>query len=396
MQKVFITGLGTISSIGDNVNASLHSLINKKPGISEIEILKTSLRLPSGEIKKDNKELKKIAGIKSKKTFSRSSLLGIIAAKEALHLSGIDPQQFKTGLFNGTSVGGMDRGEIFYKNYLQHTKINLSDAIVHDCGEGTMAITNFLNISGFSTTVSTACSSAANAIMQAAKMIKAGLLDCALAGGADGFSIFTINGFNSLMILSAEKCRPFDKNRNGLNLGEGAGFIMLESEKNMLKSKSKPLAELTGYGNACDAFHQTASSENGQGAYLAMAKALAVNNIKQNKISYINAHGTATINNDLSEGTAIERIFQNNVPPYSSTKAFTGHTLAASGGIEAVFSVLAIQNGLVFPNLNFEEKSEGLLSLPEKNLLQNKNIQHVMSNSFGFGGNNSSLIFSKC
>jgi 3-oxoacyl-[acyl-carrier-protein] synthase-1 len=222
------------------------------------------------------------------------------------------------------------------------------------------------------------------------------MLERAVAGGADALSLFTINGFNSLMILSDEFCRPFDGRRKGLNLGEGAGYVVLESEKSLMKSGKEPLAELTGYGNACDAFHQTASSADGQGACLAMTKALETAGLAPSDVDYINVHGTGTVNNDLSEGTAIARIFGKDVPPFSSTKAYTGHTLAAAGGIEAVFSVLALQHKVVFPNLHFGEPMPELRMQPVTQWGTGKQLKHVLSNSFGFGGNNSSLLFSKC
>jgi 3-oxoacyl-(acyl-carrier-protein) synthase len=195
------------------------------------------------------------------------------------------------------------------------------------------------------------------------------------------------------MILDTEHCKPFDAERKGLNLGEGAGFIVIESER-AAKNK-KILAELSGYGNANDAYHQTASSPDGAGAYLAMEKAFHISGLKPADIDYINAHGTGTTINDLSEGTAIERIFDKKVPAISSTKPFTGHTLAACGGIEAVFAVLAIQHNLVFPSLNYSHPMPELSFQPTTELKKNKTIDHVLSNSFGFGGNTSALIFSR-
>ena len=155
------------------------------------------------------------------------------------------------------------------------------------------------------------------------------------------------------------------------------------------------MAELTGYGNACDAFHQTASSPEGNGAYLAMKKAIEASGISLEEIDYINVHGTGTQNNDLSEGKAMERIFGTKVPPFSSTKAFTGHTLGAAGGIEAVLSVLAIKHGLIYPNLNFIQPMKELPFKPVTQLMTHVNLRNVLSNSFGFGGNNTALIISK-
>jgi 3-oxoacyl-[acyl-carrier-protein] synthase-1 len=204
-----------------------------------------------------------------------------------------------------------------------------------------------------------------------------------------------MNGFNTLMILDKEPCKPFDDNRMGLNLGEGAAFLVLESEELVKKTGKKVLAELTGYGNSCEAFHQTASTPEGKGAYMAMKEALDRSELKPEQIDYINAHGTGTDNNDLSEGRAIETLFGTNPPKVSSTKAYTGHTTSAAGGVEAVLSVLAIQHNMIFPNLNFKTQMKELSFSPVTELLENVKVDHVLSNSFGFGGNNSALIFSR-
>jgi 3-oxoacyl-[acyl-carrier-protein] synthase-1 len=196
------------------------------------------------------------------------------------------------------------------------------------------------------------------------------------------------------MILSNTDCAPFDANRTGLNLGEAAAYLVLESDAIVKKENKAVLAYVAGYGNANDAFHQTASSENGEGAFLAMQKALTVANIQPKDINYINVHGTATPNNDISEGQAIKRIFAPVIPDFSSTKAFTGHTLAAAGAIEAVYSILALQNNVMFPNLNFNTPISELQMTPVTKVTK-KTLEYVLSNSFGFGGNCSTLIFSK-
>jgi 3-oxoacyl-[acyl-carrier-protein] synthase-1 len=176
-------------------------------------------------------------------------------------------------------------------------------------------------------TVSTACSSSANSILFAARLIRQGILDVAIAGGADALTRFTLNGFNTLMILDREPCRPFDAKRNGLNLGEGAGYVVLASER-VAASAPKTYGRLSGYCNANDAYHQTASSPEGTGASLAMQGALKKSNLDPADIGYINLHGTGTQNNDLSEGMAVQKIFAPYYPPMSSTKAFTGIRLA--------------------------------------------------------------------
>jgi 3-oxoacyl-[acyl-carrier-protein] synthase-1 len=231
--------------------------------------------------------------------------------------------------------------------------------------------------------------------MLGARMIKNNQLDRVIVGGADSLTKFTINGFKTLMILDKDLCRPFDENRNGLILGEGAAYLVLESEKEVRKTGKKVYAELKGYANANDAFHQTASSPEGKGAFLAMKQAIDISQLTEKDIDYINVHGTGTMNNDLSEGRALERLFQNKVPPLSSTKSYTGHTLAACGSIEAVYSVLSIQKNTIFPNLHFQTQMKELSFSPVTELRENITVTNVLSNSFGFGGNNTSLIFSK-
>jgi 3-oxoacyl-[acyl-carrier-protein] synthase-1 len=324
-------------------------------------------------------------------------LLGLIAVEQALSNAGIeDINEFRTGLISATTVGGMDRTEKFFKRFLKDKSHGrLRDIITHDMGDSTEKIANAYGIKDYVTTISTACSSSANAILLGSRMIEHGLLDRVLVGGVDALTLFTINGFNSLMILDRTGCKPFDNERNGLTLGEGAGFMVIESERVAAKKGNKILCEVSGYGNACDAFHQTASSPDGDGAFLSMQKALLKAEITPDKIEYINAHGTGTKNNDLSEGKAIERLFGNKVPHCSSTKSFTGHTLGAAGAIEAIFCVMAIENQCIWPNLNFSHKMSELDFTPVTAFKNNIPIRNILSNSFGFGGNNTSLIFSR-
>ncbi len=397
MPRVFVTGIGIITSIGYNAKEVLHSLVNKKTGIGKISHIESvyANEIPAAEIAASNNELMSLAECRDQGTFTRTALLGIIASKQAVNNAKLTPDDLvDAAIISGTTVGGMDRSEIFYKSYNKNRNSGrLRDVIGHDCGDSTERMANHLGIKGFLSTINTACSSSANAIMLAARMIKAGKIKRAVAGGVDSLTRFTLNGFNSLMILDREQCRPFDENRNGLNLGEGAAFLVLESEE-AIQNRKPVLGVISGYGNACDAYHQTASSPDGNGAYLAMMKALEQAALKPEAIDYINAHGTGTKNNDLSEGLALQRIF-NRVPHCSSTKSYTGHTLGAAGAIEAVISILSIQNNCIFPNLNHSAKMNELHFIPVQDLIQNISISHILSNSFGFGGNNSSLIFSR-
>jgi len=394
---VAITGMGIISAIGNSVEENFISLVNNKVGITTIENISTvhATVIKVGEIKKTNQQLADELQLSSENNFSRTAMLGAIAAKQAVQNAGITSiNEYKTGLISATSVAGMDMTEKYYYDYFENTALTKYISS-HDCGDVTHKIADELGLEGMVTTISTACSSAANAIMLGARLIKAGKLDRVIVGGTDALAKFTINGFKTLMILSDSDNMPFDNNRKGLNLGEAAAFLVLESDVIVKKENKKVLARVSGYGNANDAFHQTASSENGDGAFLAMEKAFQVAGLKPEQIDYINVHGTATPNNDLSEGRALVRIFgEEKVPDFSSTKPYTGHTLAAAAAIEAVYSVLAIQNNVVFPNLNFKTPMEEFNLVPQT-ALKHKNIEHVLSNSFGFGGNCSTLIFSK-
>ncbi|QOG03080.1 beta-ketoacyl-[acyl-carrier-protein] synthase family protein [Flavobacterium sp. MDT1-60] len=397
MKGVAITGMGIISSIGNSVEENYISLIENKIGISQIQNIPTvhADMIKVGEIKKTNEELVAELQLSENNNFSRTAMIGTLAAKQAVENAGITSiNEFRTGLISATSVGGMDMTEKYYYEYFENPDL-VKYISCHDGGDVAEKIASELELKGMVTTISTACSSAANSIMLGARLIKTGKLDRVIVGGTDALAKFTINGFKTLMILSDDYNKPFDNTRKGLNLGEAAAYLVLESDEMVQKYDKKVLARVSGYGNANDAFHQTASSENGDGAYLAMKKAFEVSGLNPSEIDYINVHGTATPNNDLSEGRALLRIYEDGkVPDFSSTKPFTGHTLAAAAAIEAVYSVLAIQNSVVYPNLNFEVPMEEFELKPQTSLRM-KNIEHVLSNSFGFGGNCSTLIFSK-
>ena len=392
-----ITGMGIVSAIGLSVAENLFSLGQSQSGISRLDNFATRHRdhVLVGEIKLSNSELEDQIGLQKGHSVTRTGMLGILAAREAVGQARlqIGDSSIRTGLISATSVGGMDKTKKYFYTYAEKPELQ-HYILSHDAGVSTQQIADDLGLKGLVTTVSTACSSAANAIMLGARLIKSGRLDRVIVGGTDALSKFTLNGFNTLMILSDTYCKPFDQHRKGLNLGEAAAYLVLESAELIAREQKPVLAYLSGYGNANDAFHQTASSENGEGAFLAMQKAFSVSGIATEQVDYINVHGTATPNNDLSEGRALLRAFGSDVPLFSSTKAFTGHTLAAAAAIEAVYSILAIQEGVVFPSLNFETPMEEFDLIPQSTLLR-KDINYVLSNSFGFGGNCSTLIFGR-
>lgn len=391
--EVYISGLGVVSSIGCNLEENLHALETGKSGIEPVRILDFPEELLVGEVKLGNDELAERTGV-DRSPISRTSLLGLMAAREAWGQNKQD-RELRTGIISATSVGGMDLTERFYADLLKGNHADYQVLKCHDSGTTTERIAKELGISGYVNTLSTACSSAANAIMLGARMIRSGKLDRVLVGGTDALSRFTIKGFGALMIYDKEWCRPFDDSRVGLNLGEAAGFLVLENEKSLGKTRNQPICKVIGWDNAADAYHQTASSPDGKGATLAIGNAIKQAGIGPDEISYINVHGTGTKNNDLSESVALINIFgKETVPPFSSTKAFTGHTLAAAGAIEAVFSVLAIRDGVLFPNLNYRTAIRETGLVPVTTLRRNQSVTNVLSNSFGFGGNNTSLVFS--
>ncbi len=392
MTKIAVTGIGIISSIGDNVEQTYNSLVNKKSGIGPVEILQTKHKdeFKVGEIKHSNDRLIQILNVNPDLPWTRTALIGLIACKQAIEDSGISADK-DTALISATTVGGMDQSERHYYDMLSGKHMEYVDT--HHAGNSTEMIAQDCGIGGIVSTISTACSSSLNSILFGSRLIKNGLAKKVIAGGTDSLSRFTLNGFNTLMILDRDHCRPFDSTRTGLNLGEGAAYLVLEDYEDALKEGKKIYAIVSGYANANDAHHQTASSDNGEGPFLSMKNALLQAGLKPVDIDYINAHGTGTENNDLTESIALTRLFSV-VPPFSSTKAYTGHTLGAAGAVEAIISILALNHNLAFPNINFNNKIEEVEISPVNELTELEKVSHVLTNSFGFGGNDSSLIFS--
>ena len=314
-------------------------------------------------------------------------LLGTLALREALAMAGISSEHLAdVALVSGTTVADMDCAERCFDAAQSCNSLG-------DCGRSTEEMVQHIGPFGFVTTCSTACSSAANAFILGANLLRSGRFKQVVVGGTECLSRFHFNGFRSLMILDGEPCRPFDDTRAGLNLGEGAAFVVLETAENAVQRGAEALAELSGWGNACDAFHQTASSDDGIGAVLSMRQALKRAALQPADIDYVNAHGTGTPNNDASESAALHSVFGEKAPPVSSTKSRTGHTTSASGSIEAVICLLAMRQGFIPCNLNWQHAmADGIV--PVAQTLREQQLRHVLCNSFGFGGNDTSLVFS--
>lgn len=394
--NIAITGLGIICAIGNNSQQVLDSLVNRKTGVGMMKYLQSChTELPVGEVKLSDDELKTLLGLPVESLYSRTTLLGAVAVKQAMADAGLSADMLagkKVVLISGTTVGGMDVTERILadmREVLQTPNANRSTPIDyvkrHDCGSTTNEIAQICGLNCEVCTISTACSSAINSIIVGCEMLRSGEADLVIAGGSEALSKFHLNGFNTLHILDTEVCRPFDATRVGLNLGEGAAFVVLQ------KDKADGKAYIGGYGNKCDAFHQTASSDDGEGAYLAMCEALESSGIDKSQIDYVNAHGTGTPNNDPSESVALKRIFGDDMPLVSSTKGFTGHTTSASGSIETVICVLAMQNNFVPVSYGFSLVDEACIHPFEGDDKQHR-MDYVICNSFGFGGNDSSLL----
>lgn len=401
-RQIVVTGIGAVSAIGCTPEQMLEALIGRRSGVGPIDHLLTAHReFPCGEVKLSNEQMAEILGLPPGGAYTRTFLIGAIALRQAIGRAGLRPDELpRCGFINGATVGGMDKSELYYTDF--RTTLDHKEYIAtHDCGTCSDMIAEQAGRFAFVTTLSTACSSAANAIILGANMIEAGQCEMAVVGGSECLTKYHLNGFNTLKILDTEQCRPFDQSRAGINLGEGAAYLVIETAESAARRGATPLCAISGWGNACDAHHQTASSPQGEGAYLAMSKALAMAGLSPADIAYVNAHGTGTVNNDETEAAALARIFSQNSqssrlpqPWISSTKSYTGHTTSASGSIESVICILAMRHGIVPANLGLINPiaDDKLRFAPGEVLHQP--LARVMCNSFGFGGNDSSLIFS--
>jgi 3-oxoacyl-(acyl-carrier-protein) synthase len=387
--------MGVISAIGNAVAENHQSLKDATCGVSKaLDLFPTKYAglLPFGQVQISTADLQKKLQV-TEPGVTRTTLLALHALNEAIADCGITTEEIQaldTALIGANTVGGMCLTDELYNDANKIT--DGSDYLSsYDCASVNLYLQKHFKINGIVNTINTACSSSANAIMYGAMLMKNGYAKRAIVGGTDSLAKFTINGFNALHILSDEFCTPFDEGRKGLNLGEGAAFLILEKEED-IKGR-KVYAALTGYSNANDAYHPSSLSDEGDGPFLSMQGALNIANLSADKIDFINAHGTGTENNDEVESRAMMRLFDH-PPAFASSKGNIGHTLGASGAIEAVYSILSLIHQEVYQNLHFKNaiSSTGLLPVQSYTKMP---VNHVMSNSFGFGGSCSSLIFSK-
>ncbi len=387
--------MGVISAIGNSVAENRQALKDGICGVKkELDLFPSKYAgvLPFGQVHISSESLRQQLQI-TEPGVTRTSLLAVHALEQAVKNSGLstaDISSAETALIGANTVGGMCLTDELYAD-ANTTSGGSEYTSSYDSASVNLFLQRHYKMNGIINTINTACSSSANAIMYGAMLLQNGFAKRAIVGGTDSLAKFTINGFNALHILSNEICTPFDEGRKGLNLGEGAAFLILEKEEDI--NGKKVYAELTGYCNTNDAYHPSSLSDEGDGPFLSMQGALKLANLTADKIDFINAHGTATENNDQVESKAMIRLFDK-TPAFASTKGNIGHTLGAAGAIEAVYSILSLLHQEVYASLHFKNiiPSTGLTPVQ---FYKKMPVKHVMSNSFGFGGNCSSLIFSK-
>ena len=390
-----ITGTGIICSVGGDSESVWQSLILGKCGLGPLTLFHSARygQAPVAEVAVDLEPL--CAGAVRG---SRSDKLAYLAVRQALAAAGLGTSMgrfgSRAGMVLGATVGGVLGSEKFLGGVLRRNVHRYGNLRYHECASATDVCAKAFGCFGPTTTISTACSGGAMAIALAGRLIESGAADVVIAGGCDSLCRLTVNGFGSLLLLDAEGCRPFDRNRAGISLGEGAAALVIESARSAARRGVPVLARLTGWGCTCDAFHATAPDSEGDGAYRAMSGALRRAGLEPAAIDHVNAHGTGTPGNDVAESKAIRRLFGETLPPVLSTKGLLGHTLGASGAIDAVICVKAIEHGGPPMSLRFKTIDPEIGFAPVRSTLANRQ-SHVMNNAFGFGGNNVSLILSR-
>jgi len=397
-RRVAITGIGIFCSVGKDVAEFAHSLKEGRTGIGSITLFDTSkypckigaeIRDYRSEEFFNKKELKKL---------SRTDQFGLIASEEAVKTSGIDsyPSE-EVGVCLGAGAGGMFEAEIYHREILSKGKSRPSLILPFIPSYTTDRVAERFGFSGPKFTVTTACSSSATAIGYGADLIRTGKCKAVICGGSDALSELTFGGFNSLKATDPSPCRPFDRKRAGMSLGEGAGILVLEDFDQTIKRGARIYAEFLGYGIGGEAYHITAPEPTGMGGARIMKEAIEESGIPLAEVEYINAHGTGTPLNDKAETLSIKNVFGERAYsiPVSSIKSSVGHCLGSAGAIEAIASILSIIHQFIPPTLNHQEGDEDcdLDYVPGKS--REAKVEVVLSNSFAFGGNCTSLVFKK-
>lgn len=407
-KRVVVTGVGAITPVGLDANESWASIKNGELGISNIKSFDASnLQVKiAAEVKGFDPEIK--LGKKDSRRLDRFSQFAVVAAMEAIEQSGIDLENEDTTRFSsivGSGVGGImtlsEQFDVLHEKGPDRISPFLIPMMLPDMASGNVSMK--LGARGINYSPVTACATGTDAIGQAYDLIIKGDIDMAIAGGTEAaICPIAIAGFNSVKALSSVSdpklaCRPFDKERDGFTLGEGAGVLFIESLDHAKSRNANILAEIIGYGASSDAHHITQPSIGGEGAARAMNIAINNASINYSDVNYVNAHGTSTPLNDKFETMSMKTVFKEKAPdiPISSTKSMTGHLLGAAGGVEAVFCVNSILDGIAPPTINYKTPDEDCDLDYTPNEARELDLNIVMSNNLGFGGHNASIIFRK-
>ncbi len=403
-KRIVVTGMGTINAIANNIPEFVRALGEGSCGIGEIDLFDTTgYRCRKGGQIRNFLPRSFIPEEFPLKRMSRADLLAFAATLEALRDAGLYPlpeaMKEDMGVAIGGGSGGLLEGESFYSDLLQkgNGKAHFSRLSSVYCASSTDRIATFLGLLGPKITLMTACSSGATVLGYGRDLICNGQASIMLAGGTEPMCRITYSSFNALKSLDPDVCRPFDRHRGGLSLGEAAAVMVLEPLDGALARGARIYGEILGYGVTCDAHHMTSPDEQASGAIRSMEAALKDSGLGPEDIDYINAHGTATAVNDAMESMAIREVFGRRAyaVPVSSTKSMTAHTLGASGALEGIVSLLALAHGFMPPTINYRDPDPrcDLDYITEG--ARPAALRAVLSNSFAFGGNNTTVIFGK-
>ena len=385
--RVVITGIGAISAAGEDLRQTLATFREGRVRAGAVSLFETSLRYPVFEVKRVR------AGAQGPEM--RTIRLALCAVEEALIDAGLRSSLsgFRVGVCLGTTVASQLNDIDFYRAYRSETPPSMNAVDRYLKGNLADAVGRAIGIRGPSLCVVNACSSGADAIGVALSWLRDGVCEIAIAGGADELNLVPLCGFGALGILSDSPCAPFDRDRKGLNLGEGAGVLVLESEEIARKRRRQSLLELSGYGSAADAFHLTAPIPDGLGLETALAKAMSEAGAHAADVCFVNAHGTATPDNDRIEGAVLRRVFGGEIK-FLSSKGFVGHTLGAAGGLEAAFTAAALREGWIPASAGFAHPDEDILLSPVRETTPISG-RFAISTSLAFGGNNAAIVISR-
>ncbi len=400
MKRVVITGIGLVTSIGIGKEEFWKNLLNGLSGISKVTAFDTSEHFThlGGQVKNFNPQEMGLSEFIDNS--SRASLLAIGAARLAIKDSEIALSKedlTKTTVCIGTTMGSVQASEFINEQIVLHNVKHFEKEIIYKVPtHSTSSVVSRLNhITGPSIMFSTACAAGNYAIGYGADLIRLGRAEIAIVGGAEPFSKVAFTGFNQFKAVAPEKCQPFDKNRKGMMVAEGACVLILESLEHALEREAKIYAEILGYGLSCDAKHMTSPSV--EGIVSCMKKALKESGISPDDVDYISAHGTGTVANDRAEVAAIKEVFGSRYKeiPVSSIKSMLGHTMGAASAIEAAACALVIKTGKIPPTINFETPDPECDIDCVPNVARKQDVNIAMNNSYAFGGNNASLILKK-